>query len=131
MCSRRKVDSDDASESVLGRLDTPASTCTGRWASPRSTRHGRRLFVAALRETFEEAGLLLSPGMTDPLMREASAAAREGLSFADVLDRFGLELAVSGLAPGRAGSPEDALGDAQALRHRFFVAAVRRAGARA
>jgi len=121
-----KVDSNDASEGVLGRLDTPAEHLHRTLGEPEiDTATAAGLFVAALRETFEEAGLLLSTGMTDPLMREATAAAREGLSFADVLDRFGLELAVSGLAPwSRWITPKMPSVMRKRFDTRFFVASV-------
>ncbi len=121
-----KVDSNDASEGVLGRLDTPVEHLHRALGEPEiDTATAAGLFVAALRETFEEAGLLLSPGITDPRMREATAAAREGLSFADVLDRFGLELAVSGLAPwSRWITPKMPSVMRKRFDTRFFVASV-------
>ncbi|MEJ6023982.1 NUDIX hydrolase [Ramlibacter sp. PS4R-6] len=57
------------------------------------------LFVAALRETFEESGVLFAEGADARVAGRAYEALREGLSFAEVLHGAQLRLRASELVP--------------------------------
>jgi 8-oxo-dGTP pyrophosphatase MutT (NUDIX family) len=56
------------------------------------------LFVAAIREAFEETGVLYADAQAAHVQR-AWASLREGLHFADVVEKLGLGLHASALAP--------------------------------
>ncbi len=57
------------------------------------------LHVAACRETFEEAGVLLAAGATDAHVAQVHALLREGMAFAEVLASLRLSLDCTNLLP--------------------------------
>ncbi len=82
------------------------------------------LFVAAIRETFEESGVLLVNGATAPLCEQVMRRLREGASFSETLSASRLTLSVSALAPwSRWITPVSSL-QAKRFDTRFFVARV-------
>ncbi len=70
----------------LGEADLDASTATG-------------FYVAALRETFEEAGLLMAHGVSSALCVEASARQRAGFEFNALIAELDLRLQADALVP--------------------------------
>jgi 8-oxo-dGTP pyrophosphatase MutT (NUDIX family) len=82
------------------------------------------LHVAALRETFEECGLLLGPQSAAPdVVQQVRARARAGLGFVAALQQLGLPLAVSSLVPwSRWITPRVPSVTHKRFDTRFFVA---------
>lgn len=56
-------------------------------------------YIAAIRETFEEAGVLLADGATGPLVDLRAQLNNKTLSFAAIVERLGLTLRASALVP--------------------------------
>jgi 8-oxo-dGTP pyrophosphatase MutT (NUDIX family) len=81
--------------------------------------------VAAIRESFEEAGVLLAAGAS--LAEEIVAAARplvagRALGFGDFLESHGLSLDLDVLTPFARGVPPDDLGHGRRYDTRFYLA---------
>lgn len=82
------------------------------------------LFVAAIRETFEESGILLVSGATASLCEQVAGRLREGVSFSETLSESNLMLSVSELVPwSRWITPVSSL-QPKRFDTRFFVARV-------
>ncbi len=95
-----KVDREDADEALLARADRPAQVLHAELGEPDlPVATAASMYVAALRETFEEAGLLLATDDRPLDTERAQALAREGLNFAQMLDRLDIRLAVGRLVP--------------------------------
>lgn len=95
-----KLDEADSDPELHARLDTPADTLHDLLSEPAlEVPTAAALFVAALRETFEESGILMAHGVTPDHVDHASRRAREGLGFLEVMTELGLTLRTSGLAP--------------------------------
>ena len=95
-----KVDADDAQPALLARADRPAADLHAALGEPAlDPETAASMFVAALRETFEEAGLLLAGGAAAVDPARAAALAREGLAFGELLARLDASLAVGRLVP--------------------------------
>jgi 8-oxo-dGTP pyrophosphatase MutT (NUDIX family) len=95
-----KVDRADAEPRVLEQLGAPFDdlhAALGETELDGSTAAG--FYVAACRETFEEAGVLLAEGATARYVESAQTRAREGLHFGDIVARLGLRLDWSNLVP--------------------------------
>ena len=95
-----KVDAADAQLSEADRLDTPAKALHGRLGEPEidlTTAVG--VYVAALREAFEESGLLLADGAPAVPAEEIREQHKAGMAFNQLLAHFGLRLGGGGLAP--------------------------------
>jgi 8-oxo-dGTP pyrophosphatase MutT (NUDIX family) len=119
-----KVDQDDHSDEVITRLDQDVNTLHARMGDPElDTLKAAGYFVAAARETFEECGVLFAEGANGSLASEVSARAREGLSFAELLEQFDLRLALSALTPwSRWVTPRIPSSFNKRFDTRFFVA---------
>jgi 8-oxo-dGTP pyrophosphatase MutT (NUDIX family) len=95
-----KVDSDDELAEVHELMDqAPAQLVDALHESDPGAVSAPALYFAALREVFEEAGVLFAPGTG---LREAQAAwhlLREGRAFDEVVRELGLRLAASELLP--------------------------------
>ena len=105
-----KVDAADAEPAMLERLrgECDASTAPA-------------LYIAAIRETFEESGVLLSGDFRNTELQVARDALRRGEPFLSVLERLGAVLDAGRLVPWTrwvtpAGSPKR-------FDARFFLAA--------
>lgn len=83
------------------------------------------LYVAALREVFEESGILFAEGASLAHADRATALLREGKTFGDVLAQMKLRLQTSSLAPwSRWITPAAPSVMNKRFDTRFFVAAV-------
>lgn len=92
----------------LGENEIDAATAAG-------------LYVAALRETFEESGLLLAEDLAPARAEEALARLAGGMAFNTLLAEMGLRLRVGALAPwSRWITPPDSPN--KRFDTRFFVA---------
>jgi len=95
-----KVDDDDARLDAGAHLDAAPQTLHERLGEPDiDTATATGLYVAALREAFEESGVLLGHALAPALCADAGARLRAGTSFNAVLAELGLRLAVGAMAP--------------------------------
>jgi 8-oxo-dGTP pyrophosphatase MutT (NUDIX family) len=95
-----KLDEDDADATLQAMLDrTPAQLQKMLGETDLPAREAAALFVAALRETFEECGVLFAEGADAAVAEGAWEAMREGLSFAEVLHGARLKLRARDLVP--------------------------------
>ncbi|RYY92612.1 MAG: NUDIX hydrolase [Comamonadaceae bacterium] len=118
-----KVDRGDAD--WLDRLDTPLDALHARLGEPDvDAAEAGGLFVAAVREVFEETGLLFAP-VTAAEARAAWQALRAGATFNDVLQQAALRLDAGALFPwSRWVTPMMSSVSRKRFDARFFVAAV-------
>ncbi|MEO6624992.1 MAG: NUDIX hydrolase [Burkholderiaceae bacterium] len=121
-----KVDVADAQLDMATHVDQPVSqlhAALGENALEPLTAAG--LYVAALREAFEETGVLYANGANVALAARAAAMLREGRSFDQTLAALALRLSASGLAPwSRWITPLVPSMQNKRFDTRFFVAAV-------
>lgn len=126
-----KLEHEDSSAAVLARLDTPVARlhqALGEPALPVSVAAG--LFVAALREAFEESGVLLA--RRDGALLEAAearqalqAARQQGMSFPTLLAQHDWQLDSHALAPwSRWITPRRPSVMNRRFDTRFFLAAL-------
>lgn len=95
-----KLDDEDADPTLHSLMDRAPSQLQRALAEPElAPSMAAALFVAAVRETFEESGVLFADGEGPRVAQRAMAALREGLSFAEVIDGARLKLHVSQLLP--------------------------------
>lgn len=119
-----KLDPDDHDGDMLARLDRSAEQLHALLADPqldpaRAAGH----FVAACRETFEECGILLADDADAATAHRASAQAREGFQFIEVLQELNLKLATQGLLPwSRWITPRVPSVQQKRFDTRFFIA---------
>jgi 8-oxo-dGTP pyrophosphatase MutT (NUDIX family) len=119
-----KLDREDSEIDLLERLDTGLERLHSALGEPGTeVPIAAALFIAAIRETFEEAGVLLAPGIAQELTDLLSARQREGLSFADVLAESNQRLAASMMHPwSRWITPRVPSLTTKRFDTRFFVA---------
>ena len=78
-----KLDREDAEDALLARFDVPPHVLHARLGEPELGAHeAAALFVAAVREAFEETGVLLARGVDEALAARARALRRAGLGAA-------------------------------------------------
>lgn len=95
-----KVDEADASPALQASLDRPPAQLHAALHEQGLAPAGAAsLFVAALRETFEECGVLFAHGVTQADARRAFLLLREGATFEDVVLAASLRLSASALVP--------------------------------
>ncbi len=95
-----KLDAADSEPALHALLDTDTATLHAQLAEPAlEPAVATALFVAALRETFEESGILMAEGITPEHVETASRRARDGQGFLDVVSGMGLRLRTSAIAP--------------------------------
>lgn len=118
-----KVDAEDAG--WLERLDLAPGELPARLGeTDLDAAQAATLFVAAVREVFEETGLLFAP-VPAAQARDAWQALRGGPGFAELLEPWDLRLAVSQLQPwSRWVTPVVSSVARKRFDTRFFVAAV-------
>ena len=118
-----KLDAEDAGLAAL--LDRPPTELHAALAEPDLTAaSAAALYVAALREAFEESGVLLAQASAGDLAR-ADALLREGASFGSMLAQLQLRLNTQDLLPwSRWVTPRMPSVSSKRFDARFFVAAV-------
>lgn len=118
-----KVDADDAD--WLQRLDLPPAELQARLGEPDlDAAQAATLFVSAVREVFEETGLLLA-NVAPEQARQHWCTLRTGIRFTELLAPQGLRLQVSLLQPwSRWVTPVVSSVARKRFDTRFFVAAV-------
>jgi 8-oxo-dGTP pyrophosphatase MutT (NUDIX family) len=95
-----KLDREDAEAESLSRIDSAPEALHARLAEPElSSQAAAALYVAALREAFEETGVLLAHGADAALAERACALRRQGLAFGEVLAELDLRIQTSALQP--------------------------------
>ncbi|CDS54841.1 hypothetical protein [Polaromonas sp. CG9_12] len=123
-----KVDAADAELDMAAHLDQPLPVLhAGLNEADISERTAGGLYVAALREAFEESGVLMAQGIASPGVDCSRAAAllREGHGFNTVLAQMGLRLQTRSLVPwSRWITPTAPSVMNKRFDTRFFVSAV-------
>lgn len=117
----------DAGDSMLiPQLDQPLDRLHAALGETEATaEHAACCYVAALREAFEESGVLYAHGATAAQVEEASALLRAGQGFAAVLSQLRLRLDTRSVLPwSRWVTPKLASVSSKRFDTRFFVAAV-------
>ncbi|HXD42378.1 MAG TPA: NUDIX hydrolase [Ramlibacter sp.] len=95
-----KVDVSDMRLDMQACLDAPAALLHAALNEPQLDElSAAALYVAALREVFEETGVLYARGAGAPEAVSAGQLLREGLAFGDLLARMSLRLEASRLQP--------------------------------
>jgi 8-oxo-dGTP pyrophosphatase MutT (NUDIX family) len=119
-----KIDTADAT--LIPQLDQPLAALHAALGETGATaEHAASCYVAALREAFEESGVLFAHGATAAQVAEASALLRAGRGFAEVLSQMGLQLDTGSVLPwSRWVTPKLASVSSKRFDTRFFVAAV-------
>jgi len=119
-----KIDAQDAA--LIPQLDQPLAALHGALGEPDTAAElAASCYVAALREAFEESGVLYAHGASADQVAQATALLREGHGFAEVLTRLGLKLDTRSVLPwSRWVTPKMASVSSKRFDTRFFVAAV-------
>ena len=119
-----KLDAEDAHDDLLNRIDASPQALHARLGEPElNAREAAALFVAAIRETFEETGVLLARDASAALSERARAMRREGQGFGDVLRALDVRLDPSTIQPwSRWITPKMASAMRKRFDTRFFVA---------
>jgi 8-oxo-dGTP pyrophosphatase MutT (NUDIX family) len=119
-----KIDASDAA--LIAGLDQPATTLQAALGEPAATAEfAASCYVAALREAFEESGVLFAHDAGTQQVAQATAMLRAGRSFAEVLEQLGLQLDTGSVLPwSRWVTPRMASVSSKRFDTRFFVAAV-------
>jgi 8-oxo-dGTP pyrophosphatase MutT (NUDIX family) len=95
-----KLEREDAEDDALERIDATPHALHARLAEPElDAREAAGLFVAAVREAFEETGVLLARDIDEATAARARALRREGLGFTEVLTRLDVQLDAQLLQP--------------------------------
>ncbi|RZJ26546.1 MAG: NUDIX hydrolase [Haliea sp.] len=121
-----KVDAQDAQPEMASRLDQPPRALHARLGEPGlEVLEAAGLYVAALREAFEETGVLYADGAGQAEAAHANALLREGRAFAEVLEALQLRLLAGRLMPwSRWVTPVSGGVLRKRFDARFFVAEV-------
>lgn len=119
-----KVDAEDADDAMVARIDAAESVLHQRLAEPElSLREAAALHVAAIREAFEEAGVLLADQVSEAQARQAQAMRRDGQGFVDVMTALGLRLDTDLMRPwSRWITPRISSNMKKRFDTRFFLA---------
>jgi len=119
-----KIDAQDAA--LIPQLDQPLAALHGALGEPDTAAElAASCYVAALREAFEESGVLYAHGASAAQVAQATALLREGHGFAELLMQLGLKLDTRSVLPwSRWVTPKMASVSSKRFDTRFFVAAV-------
>jgi 8-oxo-dGTP pyrophosphatase MutT (NUDIX family) len=121
-----KVDSGDALLDMQAHLDELPEHLHAALNEPElDVLEAAGIYVAALREAFEETGVLYADGADSALAAQATALLREGRAFDEVIAMMALRLNASQLTPwARWITPRLASVSSKRFDTRFFVAPV-------
>jgi 8-oxo-dGTP pyrophosphatase MutT (NUDIX family) len=121
-----KLDPSDAELDAARHLDASVGALHTALAEPDTALpQASALFVAALREAFEECGVLFAEGVDAGLTHRAQTLLREGLGFNQMLGELSLRLHTRALVPwSRWITPKMASVSSKRFDTRFFVAAL-------
>jgi 8-oxo-dGTP pyrophosphatase MutT (NUDIX family) len=122
-----KLDDEDAAEALLARVDEAPDRLHARLGeSELDAREAAALYVAALREAFEETGVLMARGTHQALSERARGMRREGMGFIEVLEALDLRLDPSIMHPWSRWVTPKVPSSAMRRRFdtRFFLAAL-------
>jgi 8-oxo-dGTP pyrophosphatase MutT (NUDIX family) len=121
-----KVDAGDAGPDVAAHLDqSPQALHASLNEHDIDTRAAASLYVAALREAFEESGILFAANASAAQVEQASALLRQGHAFGEMLARMALRLQTLSVLPwSRWITPQMASVSNKRFDTRFFVSAV-------
>jgi len=121
-----KLDGSDSQLGVESHLDqTENALHMALGESETAPAQARGLFVAALREAFEESGVLFADNADPAMTRNAMQMMRDGVPFNQILAQLQLRLNTSMLAPwSRWITPKMASVSTKRFDTRFFVAAI-------
>ncbi|OUM01701.1 NUDIX hydrolase [Variovorax sp. JS1663] len=120
-----KLDAADALLEAALHLDAASTELHARLHDPEiDATTAAALHVAAVREVFEECGLLLAHGLDAEGARQAAALAAQRVPFNEMLGRLGLRLAAHAMQPwSRWITPVNALhSPGKRFDTRFFIA---------
>ncbi|HWS76159.1 MAG TPA: NUDIX hydrolase [Quisquiliibacterium sp.] len=121
-----KLDPDDHAPGLLGRVDAAVDALHAALGEPQlAPETAAALFVAAVRETFEECGILMAHGADAAATEHAMRRARQGLGFGELADELDLRLRIAAMVPWtRWITPRLASVSRKRFDTRFFVAEV-------
>lgn len=121
-----KLDAADAMEDMENRVDQSPQVLHAALNEPALSHHNAAaLYVAALREAFEESGVLFAQGASLQATANAAQLLKDGLSFADMLVQLNLRLQTQHVQPwSRWITPKMASVSTKRFDTRFFIAAV-------
>lgn len=121
-----KLDAADALVDMPARIDqTPQALHTALNEAELSYTSAAALYVAALREVFEESGVLFAEGASIEVTARAASLLKEGLTFDAALAKLSLRLQTKNISPwSRWITPKLASVSTKRFDTRFFVAAV-------
>ncbi|MFZ9407497.1 MAG: NUDIX hydrolase [Burkholderiaceae bacterium] len=119
-----KVDAEDAHDAAVARIDAGEDLLHARMGEPELTpREAAALHVAAIREAFEEAGVLLADQVSAAQALEARAMRRDGKGFSEVMQTLGLRLDTDLMRPwSRWITPRMSSNMKKRFDTRFFLA---------
>lgn len=116
-----KVDAVDSDPRWLGRVDRSAEEITASLAES-DPRRGLGLLVAGVRETFEEAGVLLASTAAGVDLGEVRRKLHEGASFIELAEEAGLRIDSTALVPyARWVTPKM---ESRRFDTRFYIASI-------
>ncbi len=117
---------DKADADLANQLDRASQVLHHALGEPElSVEVAASLYVAALREAFEESGVLFAVDAAQEQLSQATELLRAGESFGRVLNQLSLRLSTSGVLPwSRWITPRMPSVSRQRFDTRFFVAAV-------
>lgn len=121
-----KVDAADAAPAWQPLLDQPAAALQAALAEPETDASAASaIFVAALREAFEEAGVLYAPACTPVQLAQVRQAIGEGVDLRTALTHAELSLSTQAVLPwSRWVTPTSPSVMDKRFDTRFFLAAV-------
>lgn len=119
-----KIDTEDAA--LIGQLDQPVAALHEALGEPDTAAElAASCYVAALREVFEESGVLYAHGASAAQVAQAAALLGQGHGFAEVLKQLDLRLDTHSVLPwSRWVTPRMASVSSKRFDTRFFVAAM-------
>lgn len=121
-----KVDAGDSASALLGQLDRdPLVLHAELGEDALDHTSAASLYVAAIREAFEESGVLFAANANPKMLAQASQLQRDGVAFDEVLRRLSLRLDTASVVPwSRWITPLVPTVSNKRFDTRFFVSAV-------